>query len=92
MMLLWMSVSGCSSDKPQSQPDNDKVLISAAKQAYQKHCSGCHVPPSPDALEGQAWAPVIERMLRYHAAKALPPITKGDKALIMNYLIEGQGR
>lgn len=90
--MLWTAVSACSPDKPQVQIEKDEIVISAGEQAYQKHCANCHMLPRPDAFEGQAWVPVIERMMGYHAAKALPPITSEDKALIMDYLIEGKSR
>lgn len=96
VLVLWGALAGCSSDQPagslQAPSGQDRAVASAEQQAYQKHCSVCHAAPDPDAFDGVAWTPIIERMLTYHAARALPPITTTDKALIMNYLIEGQGR
>jgi len=72
-----------SSSEPQTvYPDQE----SHAFQVYARNCSGCHVPPLPDAHSAIEWPGIIARMQQHRMESRMPAITPQAELTVRDYL------
>jgi len=64
-------------------PDRD----SRSFLVYRQNCSGCHVPPLPDAHPAVEWPGVLARMQQHRMESRMLAITAQDLRTIRDYLV-----
>jgi len=81
-----VAVNACdfSSSRPQPAYPDQK---SQAFHIYARNCSGCHVPPLPDAHSAVEWQGVIYRMQQHRLESRMPAIKPQAMGMIRDYLV-----
>lgn len=59
---------------------------SLAARVYAEQCNICHEPIQPGLLTPAMWEIQVKRMDAYRPQRGLPPLSKADRQLILEYL------
>jgi cytochrome c5 len=78
-----LSVTGCSPKLPEPE--------SAGAKLYAARCNTCHRVFAPGSLKFEMWKVQVERMQGELVRHGLPPLTSGERDVLLDYLKRHSG-
>lgn len=73
--LAWL---GCDAKLP--DPESPGAVL------YAQRCNGCHRLYAPGLLKAEMWKVMVDRMQGELVRRGLPPLTPGERKIMMAYL------
>ncbi len=80
LILLVLLLYGCGGEPVIPERDSPEAGV------YLQRCSGCHPPPEPSKYTFERWRDLLGLMEMQMARKGLPPLSKEERAMILDYL------
>ena len=79
LTLLCLVLPACDAKLPEPE--------TPAARLYATRCSsGCHRVYAPGLMKYEMWKLTVERMRKEYSAKRLPPLTRGEEEVLLDYL------
>ena len=90
LMGFVLSMAACT-DTTSNATDGQRPAGAdgAVPAVFTERCGQCHLPPRRTAHHASEWPSVVERMQRHIAQKGRQRIGPGERAVILDYLMNG---
>ena len=88
---LALAMQGCMDAESNAPTDRQRAATGPIPAVVTERCGQCHLPPRRAAHPAKEWPSVVERMQRHIAQKGKRGLTAGERAAILDYLMNGAG-